>query len=248
MIKPALWLHVAFAFAFAVSALLCSAQAIAASERLDRIVAVVNEGVILQSELVQAVKTAISQVQASGTRLPPDDVIEKQVLEQLVMLRIQAQEAERSGLRASDSQVNGALTEIARDNNMELRQFRRVLEQDGFRFSLFRERIRSQILINQLHQRQVNRVKVSQHEIDSYLTSEKVRGEDDDEVQISQILVSLPEGASPEEIAENRIRAEEILSRLDAGEDFAALAISDSDGQKALEGGALGWRKPRDLP
>ncbi|NKC11381.1 MAG: molecular chaperone SurA [Gammaproteobacteria bacterium] len=218
--------------------------ALAQKEPLDRIVAVVNDGVILESELNQEIRSARASVRGN----PSDEVLARQVLEQLIMMSLQAQIAERSGLRVSEARVNAALEEMANANNVGLAEFRDLLELEGYDFELFRDRVRAQILVGLLHQRQVSKVTVSEHEIRAHLANEESAQRIDPEVLVAQILVALPDGASPEEIAEGREEADAIVAWLDTGEDFAYLAISESDGRNALQGGEIGWRKPSDLP
>lgn len=216
---------------------------------LDRIVAVVNEEVVLESELEQMVHTVQEQLVAKGTPLPPDYMLEQQVLERLVMQQLQLQLAARTGIRVGDETLNQALRRIAEDNGLTLSQFRDVLEQDGYNFPSFRENIRRELIISQLHKREINdRVTVSEAEIDNFLTTQRKRGNQDVQYQLGHVLIAVPEAASPEQLQAARAKGEQLLRQLREGMDFQKAALAYSDGQQALEGGNLGWRKMGQLP
>jgi peptidyl-prolyl cis-trans isomerase SurA len=220
-----------------------------AATSLDRIVAVVNEEIILESELAQMIHTVEAQLGARGAPLPPDDMLEKQVLERLIMQHLQLQLADRTGIRVGDETLNQALQHIAENNKLTLSQFRDVLEKDGFDFPAFRESIRKEIIVSQLHKREIDdHVTVSEAEIDNFLTTQKKQGNQDVQYHLAHILVAIPEAASPEEIQAAKARAEQILHQLQQEADFQKVAIAYSDGQQALEGGDLGWRKMGQLP
>lgn len=244
--SPSRILLAALTLALVVSSAGVNAQR---SEFIDRIVAVVNDDVILASDLAREVFAVRDNLRASNTPLPESDVLERQVLERLIMTRLQVQEAERTGLRVDEPALNSAIATIAEQNKMSLPQFRATLEQGGYDFGQFRERIRGQMLVERLRRRQVEtRVKVPEREVDNFLANEERRSTDDPQLQLAQILLALPEGATADQIDEARVRAEEILGRLQAGEDFSQLAVSYSDDRNALEGGILGWRKLSELP
>ena len=245
--SPAFWLAIVLVLS-ALSGASFAQQANPIIE-LDRVVAVVNDDVIVMSELQQRVRTVRAQLRAAGTQLPPDDVLRRQVLERLILDRLQVQLAQLNGIRIDDDTLNAALTNIAKQNNLSLGEFRDILERDGYDFLSFREEIRQQILIQQIRQREVEqRVVVSQRDIDNYLATRAKQGNPDQEFRLSHILIAVPEAASTEVIDKARARAERILARLRDGADFAELAVSESDGQQALEGGDLGWRKSVELP
>lgn len=224
--------------------LLASAQM--QGQSIDRIVALVEEDVILQSELDQAIDAIAQQVEARGERLPPRSVLEEQVLERLIMQRLQILRAEQTGIRASDSDVDNALNRVAQQNNLPLSQLRRVLEADGMDFEEFRRDIRNEIVTSRLQQRVVESMDpISDTEIDILLASDQFSNE---EYLLSQIIISVPESATPEQVREAQSRVEEIYSRLDDGMAFSAAAISYSQGPDALEGGDVGWRNTSALP
>jgi peptidyl-prolyl cis-trans isomerase SurA len=234
------------------AATLATAQSLAdrqPQEELDRVVAIVNDDVIVLSELRERVQSARKQLGQAGTEPPPEHVLQKQVLERLIIERLQLEIAQRTGIRVTDEALNRAVSDIARRNGFSVEQFRDVLERDGFDFGQFREQIKNQILMSQVQQRQVrNRIQVTYREIDNFLATRKKQGKVDNEYRIGHILISVPEAASPEQIADSRRRTDEIFERLRDGADFAQTAASVSDGQQALQGGDLGWRKSTQLP
>lgn len=216
---------------------------------LDRIVAVVNDEVVLKSELDQRVYTVEDQLRAKGTPLPPTDILEQQVLERLIMQHLQLQLADHSGIRVGDDTLNQALRRIADKNKLTLGQLRDVLEKDGYDFPAFRENIREEMIISQLHKREISdHVSVSEAEIDNFLTTQKKQGNQDIQYHLAHILVAVPEAASPEQVQAAKAKAEEILYQLRQGADFQKAAITYSDGQQALQGGDLGWRRIGQLP
>lgn len=218
-------------------------------KEIDRIVAVVNDGVILESELENFLAGVKAQIRARGGNLPPEDVLRRQGLERLIMQKLQLQNAEETGIRVDDDTLNQAVLSIAQRNNMTLDQFRRALEADGYSFAQFRENIRDEILIGRLQQRNVDeRIQVSDQEIDNVLANQKAQTGDGKTYHLRHILVAVPEAASPEQIQAARAKADQILAQLRDGADFRQAAIALSDGQQALEGGDLGWFPEERLP
>lgn len=216
---------------------------------LDYIVAVVNEDVITRTELDQRLAMIKDQLAQRDVSLPPEDVLQRQVLDRLLLERLQLQLAERSGIRVDDERVNQVIANIARENQLSPQQFRAVLQRDGFSFTEFRENIRNEIIIAQLRQRQVeNRIDVTDQEIDNQLETLRNSQELDQEYRLGHILVAVPEAATPDEIAAAREKAEQLIGQLQEGADFARTAVAHSQGQQALEGGDLGWRKAGQLP
>ncbi len=215
-------------------------------EPIDSIVALVEEDVILQSELDQAIDAIGQQVRARGESMPPRNVMEEQVLERLIMQRLQVQRAEQTGIRVSDSDVDNALNRVAQQNDLPLSQLRQVLEQDGIDFEEFRREIRNEIVTSRLQQRVVNSMDpISETEIDIMLASEQFSSQ---EYLLSQIVISVPDSAGPDAVREAQSRAQEVVQRIDDGMAFAAAAISYSQGPDALEGGDVGWRNASALP
>ena len=220
-----------------------------ALEPLNRIVAVVNDDVIVETQLDNRESLIMKQLQASQTRLPPREALRKQILDRLILENLQLQLAERSGIRVDDETLNNALRSMATENGMTLGEFRDKLESEGYNYVVFREQLRNEIVMTRIRQQMVdNQIKVTDQEVDNMLANVANRGESEREYRLSHILISVPEAASPEDISKARKRAERILAKLKAGADFAQTAISESDSQQALEGGDLGWRKADKLP
>ncbi len=187
-----------------------------------------------------------SEFEQTGANLPPQNLIEKQVLERLINRKLQVQRALRTGIRVSDSDIDQAMMNLARQNNITVAQMRQVLEQDGEDFAEFRKSIGEEIMSERLRQRVVSSMDpVSETEVEILLASDDFSG---GEYDISHILVSLPDGSTPIEIAEAEVRINEIHGELDDGMEFAAAAISFSESQDALEGGRVGWRDLNSLP
>lgn len=219
------------------------------AQSLDRIVAVVNDEVILESDLQDMEQTVRQQIRQRDAAMPPSDVLRKQVLERLIMQRLQIQEADKMGIRVGDDALNAALKQIADNNQLTLRQFRDVLEEDGYDFSVFRETIRDEMIISRLRKSQVeDRVVVSDREVDNFLATQKVQEGGQVQYELQHILISMPEAASPEEVQSAQEKLEKVQALLNEGGDFAQVAAGYSDGQNALEGGELGWRKQGELP
>jgi len=216
---------------------------------LDRIVAVVNNEVLLESELEELEQTVRQQLQQRNAAIPPADILSEQVLERLIMKHLQMQEAAKIGVRVGDDALNAALTQIAANNNLSLRGFRDVLEEDGVSFIDFRQSIREEMTISRLRKAVVeDKILVSDREIDGYLTTQLVQGGQEESYHLLHILVSVPDAAEPEEIQQAQQKLKKIQGLLDEGTPFSEVAAGYSDGQNALEGGELGWRKKGELP
>lgn len=219
-----------------------------AAQVLDYIVAVVDEDVILASELDQATDAISAQIQASGNTPPPTDVLRDQVRERLIVQKLQTQRAQQRGIAISDEELNAALQNVAAQNNMDLREFARALRTQGMDYLQVRDQVREELTVNRLRGIEVeSRVNVSDRELGDFLAMAS-RGDQSTEYRIAQILVAVPEGSTEQTATAARAEAEQIKQALDDGGDFAQLAISRSDGQKALEGGDLGWRSAAGLP
>lgn len=216
---------------------------------LDRIVAVVDNDVITRGELDHRLRLIRQQLEKQGTPLPPAEVLEKQVLERMITDLLQLQYAARTGLRVDDNQLDKTIERIAEQNKLSLAEFRTALESEGIAFAQFREDIRREILLARLREREVdNRINVTEAEIDNLLTSKSSRGETDDELEVSHILIRVPEQATPEELQKLRSKAEDALKKLQEGADFGQISAGYSDAPNALEGGKLGWKKLSQLP
>lgn len=230
----------------AVVALSFMMHGAAVAQPLDSIVALVEEDVIMKSELDLAVDGIVDRIRASGETMPPRDLIERQVLERLILRELQIQRALQTGIRVSDADIDQALVMLAQQNGITVQQMRQVIERDGEDFAEFRRNIGEELLTERLRQRIVAGMPpVSDTEVEILLTSEELSG---GEYNISHIMVALPDGATPDEIAKGREKAEDIHRRLTEGLDFASAAISYSDSQEALEGGEVGWRDLNSVP
>lgn len=215
----------------------------------DRIVAVIGDDVVTYVELRTRLAAALKQLQKQGTPLPPQDVLERQMLERLIMERVQLQYARDSGMRVDDSQLEQAIGRIAAGNQMTLPQFRAALEKDGVQYAQFREEIRNEIVTVRLREREVDsKLIISDGEIDNYLANQAATGGGREEYQLAHILMRAPESASPEQLQKLRLRGEQALKRAQAGENFAQLTAAFSDAPDALQGGDLGWRPLDRLP
>ena len=216
------------------------------AEEIDSIVALVEQDVILRSELDTAIKSIVDRINAQGGGLPPRDLLESQVLERLVVRQLQIQRALQTGIRVSDAEIDQAVTALAQNNGVTVAQMRSVIESDGEDFGEFRRNIAEEIMAERLRQRIINSMDpVSDTEINILLQSEEFAG---GEYNISHIMLNLSEGATPDEIEEIGERMVEIHEELEAGMDFASAAISYSQSQEALEGGEVGWRDLNSVP
>ena len=232
--------------------LLCAVPAAACAQGislLDRIVAVVNKDVVTLSELNETIATAERQLARTGTRPPPREALERQMLEKLILDKAQLQLARERGIRVDEAQLDRAVQRVAENNRMTLAQFRKALESDGVPFDAFRDDLRDQIILSRLREREVDeKIQVSDTEIDLFLEEMKNRPGEGAEYNLAHILVRIPEQASPEQIEQARSRAAKAVAEARGGEDFGRLAAATSDAPDAMRGGALGWRAHERLP
>ena len=221
--------------------------ALKVDDPLDRIVAVVNDEVITALELDKEIVEIKKQMRQQ--QMPPEAVLRKQLLERMILRRIQLQMAKRGSIRVDDVTLNSTIEKIAAQNRLSLSQFRDALTREGLNYEDFRENMRDEITINRLQQQQVgNRIVITQQEIDTFISNQALRSGKDKEYHLGHILIAVPEAASAEQIAAARNKAEKIVADLRANADFYQTAASVSDGQQALEGGDLGWRRAEALP
>ena len=213
---------------------------------IDSIVALVDDDVILRSELDIATQGIVDRIRQQDGQLPPQDIIDKQVLERLILRRLQLQRAFQTGIRVSDSEIDQALLRLAEQNNISLMQLRQVIESEGEDFVEFRQNIGEEMMTERLRQRIVNSMDpITETEVDIMLASESFSS---GEYNISHILIPLPEGATPRQIEDQESKANGIYEQLKAGLDFASAAISYSSSSEALEGGLVGWRDLNSVP
>lgn len=221
----------------------------AASIPIDRIIAIVNDDIILQSELTQRETLIKDRLTVRGTALPADEILRKQVMERLILDSIQLQIGSNRGIRISDSELNSALERIAAQSGLSLEQFREALIAEGQDYAQARQQIRQEMLITQIQRRLVNgRIQVSEQEIDNYLNSELGQQQSATRFNLSHILIAVPTQASPALIQKAEQQALKISESLQAGAGFAETAIAQSQGPNALKGGEMGWRKQNELP
>lgn len=215
----------------------------------DRIVAIVNDDVITLNELKTRLSTVERQLRGQGTQLPPREILEKQMLERMIVDRIQLQFAKENGIQVDDVQLDSYLRRIAESNKMSLSEFRYAIEQDGLEWSKFREGIREEMLIGRVRDREVDsRITVSDVEVDNYLATPAADTQGGEEYNVAHILLRVSEQAGPEQLIRVRARAEQALSQLQRGDDFAKVAASFSDAPDAMSGGLLGPRPLDNLP
>ncbi|MBT8041066.1 MAG: peptidylprolyl isomerase [Gammaproteobacteria bacterium] len=216
------------------------------SGEIDGIVALVDEDVILRSELDQAIAGIVAQIRARGEAMPPQHLLESQVLERLIINELQIQRALQTGIRISDADIDQYMVNIAQSNGITVQQMRQSIEADGMEFGEFRRNIGEQLMTDRLQQRIINGMDpITDTEVDILLASEDASG---GEYNVSHILVTIPDGATPQQIAEAQAKADDIYQRLQDGLDFASAAISYSEGQEALQGGLVGWRDLNSVP
>ena len=216
---------------------------------LDRIVAVVNKEVITQFELTGRIERVQKELQRRGTSSVNRSELEHQVLERLVVEKVQLQFARETGMRVDDLELDRTVNRVAENNKLSLTEFRQRLEGDSVPFDTFREELRNEILLTRLRDREVmSKLVVSESEIDNLILEQSERKEAETEFNIEHILVRVPEQATPAQVEARRARAEEVVRRLKDGADFAQVAATYSDAQDALQGGVIGWRSRQRLP
>ena len=233
----------------ATLALGLSFAAQAAETPLDQIVAIVNDDIVLQSELLEREQLVKDRLATRKTSLPAEDILRKQVLDRLIMDSIQLQIGNERGIRISDADLNAALERIAAQSGLSLEQFRAALIAEGQDYAQARHQIRNEMLLTQIQRRMVgSRIQVSDQEIDNFLNSEFGQQQTAVRFNLSHILIAVPTQATPEMIQKAEKRAIKISEALQEGADFAEIAIARSQGPNALKGGELGWRKLNELP
>jgi peptidyl-prolyl cis-trans isomerase SurA len=235
---------------FLASSAAFAADVPAAPALLDDIRVVVNDDVITRLELQQRVQDVVGQLRRQGTLLPDSAILEKQVLERMIMEKLQHQFAKESGVQVDDVQLEGALQRIAQQNKFpSVAAFREKLEKDGIDFAKFREEIRGEMLTSRLREREVDsKLVVSEADIEAFLATQVTQGNKGEELRLAHILVVVPEQATAASIRNYQRRAEEALAKLNTGAPFSQVAAGYSDARDALQGGELGWRPANQLP
>jgi peptidyl-prolyl cis-trans isomerase SurA len=217
---------------------------------IDSIAVVVNDEVITQNEVTKRVASIEQRMKAQNAAIPDAADMRRQVLEAMIVERAQFQLAKEMGVRTpGDAELDRAIGRIAEQQKMSVQELRNAMEKEGTTFAAFREEIRNEITMQRLREHEVdNKIQISEAEIDTYLAAEKAANADKVEVNISQILVRIPENASAEQIAARKARAEEVARQIRAGGDFGKLAGTYSEAADALTGGVVGWRDADRLP
>ena len=217
-------------------------------EMLDRIAAIVNDGLVLKTEMDSQMEAVTKRLEEQKVALPSQSVLKQQVLERLILQEIQMQRAKKIGLNISAEQLNGTLQDVAARNKIPFDQLPTTLETQGIDYKLYRESMRRELTLNTLRERDViARIIVTPREIDQFLARQD-NAAANDEFNVSHILLSLPSAATPQQLDEISRKATDLSDRASKGEDFGQLAIANSNGQTALDGGTLGWRKGNQLP
>ncbi|MFA9217110.1 MAG: peptidylprolyl isomerase [Sphingomonadaceae bacterium] len=216
---------------------------------VDSIAVVVNDDVITRKELANRIKTVTQRMKAQNVAMPDPADLQRQILERMIVERAQLQMAKEMGVRVDDNQLDRAITRIAEQQKLNLQQLRNQMEKEGTPYAAFREEIREEIIMQRLREHEVDaKIQISDAEVDSYLAAEKAAAAEQFEVNISQIMVRIPENASADVIAKAKAKADEVMRQLRTGADFAKMAASYSDAADALQGGAVGWRNTDRLP
>ncbi|MDP3903876.1 MAG: peptidylprolyl isomerase [Methylococcaceae bacterium] len=216
---------------------------------LDTIVAVVEDDVILERELQDEVLAVVQRIQASKSEIPPNYILRKQVLEKMIVDKLQRQLAEKAGINISEEMLNSSVADIAQRNNMNVEQFREELARQGMDYTAFLNNMRNEIVINQLRGREIGgRIKVTDREVDHYLETQDKIGDASIQYHLGHILVAVKEGASASEIQKALAKAGDIVNKLRGGADFTQVAMTQSDDANALKGGDLGWRTMSEMP
>ncbi|WP_164503460.1 peptidylprolyl isomerase SurA [Pleionea sediminis] len=235
-------LAIALALSFAVTS-------IKAEEKLDQTIAIVEQDVILESELKRRMKSIVRQLQKNNQSIPPMKILQDQVLDRIIIDSLQVQMAKRAGVRISEQELNAAVADIAKQNQMTIQSLRTSLIQDGINWELFREDLREEIMAARVRQGQVaRRIEVSEREVDNLVRLIDAQGEQNVQYHLGHILIPITNASDSKNIQEAREKAQDLVKQLRNGADFSNLAIQHSAGQEALQGGDFGWRPAPQLP
>lgn len=239
--RPRVWIPLALVM------LLSPLSAMAEVVQLDRIVAVVNDDAIMHSQLERRVAQARDQLQASNIQMPPEQALERQVLDRMITEQIELQMAKNAKLSIDETQLNSTMRGIAQNNGMTLDEFANKLEQQGQTLAEVREQVRRELLIRQVQQDRVaSRITVSDREVDRFLAQRG--GNSNVAYHLAQILIAVPQSPTPDQVAQAQAEAQKLYQQLQEGADFQQLAVAESDDAQALQGGDLGWRQAAQIP
>ena len=218
-------------------------------EFMDSIAAIVNDGVVLRSEVETQLGMIIATLEKQGGQIPPVNTIREEVLERLIVQRLQLQRADRYGIRVSDEALNAAIANVAKNNDVSFEEFPKILDKEGINYNDYRNELRQQITIEQLRQREViSRIAVSESELDNFLVFQKDQDKLNYEYDLSHILIPVSSRAGDGEINNKQDLINELYEEIIDGKDFDDVAVEFSRGQQALSGGRLGWLKGEQLP
>ncbi|MDB2360745.1 peptidylprolyl isomerase [Porticoccaceae bacterium] len=227
----------------------CSSTVLAEVVLLDRVAAIVDDNIVLQTELEQRTANILRQIQQSGTEPPATDIVKKQVLERLILERLQLNIGDKVGVRIADQEIDQTIARIAASNNISVEEYIAQIHASGETMAKIRQEIANEMIIMQVQQGTVMRgIQISEQELNNFLNSEEGKLVTSPDVSIGQILLSAPSTATVDELEIIKNKLSEITQQLAEGADFKQLAIANSDDQSALEGGDLGWRKLAQLP
>ncbi len=231
------------------AAVLTLSPAYAKVEEVDRILAIVNSDVIVESEVRQELVSTIKKLETRGVSVKSVPALARQILEQLILQRVQLQEAEQSGVRISEEELSRAVSRLAENNKLSLAEFRMAVEQEGMDYLQFREDLRHDLLLSRLKAQKVERrVEVSDAEAEAYVSTLNMQADAISAWHLGHLLIGLPDAASPEQVQEALQKASTLAARVRAGADFTQIVVENSAAQDALEGGDLGWRKKGEIP
>jgi peptidyl-prolyl cis-trans isomerase SurA len=232
-----------------LGALLLGSAVHAAVQPLDSVVAIVDNDVIMKSQLDQRTREVRQNIAKRGDGAPPPGALEPQVLDRLILENLQLQIGDRSGIRISDEELNAAIATIAQRNNMTVDQFRKAIAQDGGSYNDARDQVRREMIISRVRQRRVaDRIQVSDQEVKNFLASDQGKVQLSQEFHLATIMVGTPESATSTVIQAAAVKAKGIYDKLKAGADFGQMAVANSSSENALDGGDIGWRKAAQLP
>lgn len=233
----------------ALTMMVLSVAAQAERKVLDRVVAIVDDGVILQTELEARLNTIVGRLSTQGTGLPPRRMLEERVLEQLIVESVQLQMAEKMGMRISDNELNETLSNIAASNGLTLEQFEDQLAEEGVTYRQAREQIRNEMLTSRVQQSRVgNRIRITDREVENYLQAQKASGSQGAKYRLAYIFIQVDDPGNEASVREARETAERLREQILNGRDFREVAVAESDASNALEGGDMGWRAESQLP
>ena len=219
------------------------------SAELDRIIAVVDDDIVMRSELDQMLARVRGELRENGAEMPPTSVLERQVMERLILDKIQLQVAQQTGVEVTEENLDRAIDDIAQKNKLSMPQFKEILKSEGYEFERFRDDIRQEIIVSKLRREEVDRrIQVSDREIENELKNAGDSVVNDDEYHIAHILIGIPPNANDTERRAAEEKAKATLARLTEGADFGDIALAMSDAQDALDKGDLGWRKIEEIP